>query len=96
MVQELKQVNGTTAVCGQGKVLWPIEDVNGVRRSIITDAYYVPDAGIRLFSPQDYICKNKTAMLICNCDGIRFTLKCGTVLRFPFNKSNNLPFMLTE
>jgi hypothetical protein len=28
--------------------------------------------------------------------GIRFTLSCGTVLRFPFNPSNNLPFMLTE
>jgi hypothetical protein len=95
-LQELKQVNGTTAVCGQGTVLWPIEDVDGVRRSITTDAYYVPDAGIRLFSPQDYIRKNKTAKLVCNCDGICFTLKCGTVLRFPFNKSNNLPFMLTQ
>jgi hypothetical protein len=95
-LQELKQVNGTTAVCGQGTVLWPIEDVDGVRRSITTDAYYVPDAGIRLFSPQDYIRKNKTAMLVCGCDGILFTLKCGTILRFPFNKSNNLPFMLTQ
>jgi len=95
-LQELKQVNGTTAVCGQGTVVWPIEDVVGVRRSITTDAYYVPDAGIRLFSPQDYIRKNKTAALVCNCDGIRFTLKCGTILRFPFNKSNNLPFMLTQ
>ena len=95
-LQELKQVNGTTAVCGQGTVLWPIEDVNGTRRSIITDAYYVPDAGIRLFSPQDYIRNNKTASLLCNSEGVRFTLKCGTVLKFPFNKSNNLPFMLTE
>jgi hypothetical protein len=95
-LQELKQVNGTTPVCGQGLVLWPIEDVDGVRRSITTDAYYVPDAGIRLFSPQAYIGKNKTSMLICDSNGIRFTLKCGTVLRFPFNNSNNLPFMLTE
>jgi hypothetical protein len=29
-------------------------------------------------------------------NGILFTLKCGTVLNFPFNQSNNLPFMLTE
>jgi hypothetical protein len=95
-LQELKQVNGTTPVCGQGTVLWPIEDVDGIRRSITTDAYYVPDAGIRLFSPQSYIKKDKTAMLLVNSDGILFTLKCGTVLRFPLNKSNNLPFMLTE
>jgi hypothetical protein len=95
-LQELKQVNGTTPVCGQGIVEWPIEDVEGVRRSIITEAYFVPDAGIRLFSPQTYIGKNKTSMLVCDSDGVRFTLKCGTILRFPFNNSNNLPFMLTQ
>jgi hypothetical protein len=52
-LQSLTQVNGTTPVCGQGPVQWPIEDVVGTRRTITTDAYYVPDAGIRLFSPQD-------------------------------------------
>jgi hypothetical protein len=95
-VQELKQVNGTTPVCGQGIVEWPIEDVQGVRRSIITEAYFVPDAGIRLFSPQTYIGKNKTSMHMYDSDGVRFTLKCGTVLRFLFNNSNNLPLMLTQ
>jgi hypothetical protein len=95
-LQELKQVNGTTPVCGQGIVEWPIEDVEGVRRSIVTEAYFVPDAGIRLFSPQIYIGKNKTSMLVCDSDGIQFTLKCGTILRFPFNNSNILPFMLTQ
>jgi hypothetical protein len=29
-------------------------------------------------------------------NGIAFTLKCGTLLRFPFNKGKNLPFMITE
>jgi hypothetical protein len=95
-LQALSQVNGTTPVCGQGPVEWPIEDVDGNRRTITTDAYYVPDAGIRLFSPQVYINKHKSANMQIDHNGIRFTLKCGTVLRFPFNKSNNLPFMLTE
>jgi hypothetical protein len=95
-LQSLTQVNGTTPVCGQGPVEWPIEDVVGTRRTITTDAYYVPDAGIRLFSPQVYIGSNKTANMHINNNGIAFTLKCGTLLRFPFNKGNNLPFMLTE
>ena len=95
-LQELKQVNGSTDVCGQGEVKWDIEDINGIQRSIRTEAYYVPDAGIRLFSPQVYIGKNKTAKLIIDYTGIRFTLKCGTTMQFPFNKSNNLPFMLTK
>ena len=95
-LQSLTQVNGKTPVCGQGLVEWPIEDVNGVCRTITTDAYYVPDAGIRLFSPQVYIGTNKTANLHIDHTGIAFTLKCGTLLHFPFNKGNNLPFMLTE
>jgi hypothetical protein len=95
-LKELKQVNGSTDVCGQGLVNWEIEDVNGIQRRIQTEAYYVPDAGIRLFSPQVYIGKNTTAKLIINHTGILFTLKCGTTMTFPFNKSNNLPFMLTK
>ena len=95
-LKELKQVNGSTDVCGQGLVNWEIEDVNGIQRCIQTEAYYVPDAGIRLFSPQVYIGKNTTANLIINNTGILFTLKCGTIMTFPFNKSNNLPFMLTK
>jgi hypothetical protein len=95
-LQALSQLNGTTPVCGQGLVKWPIEDVDGTRRTITTDAYHVPDAGIRLFSPQVYINKHKTANMKIDHNGILFTLRCGTVLRFPFNKSNNLPFMLTE
>ena len=45
----LKQVNGTTPVASQGGVQWNIEDFYGTRRSIITYAYFVPEAQIRLF-----------------------------------------------
>jgi hypothetical protein len=85
-----------TPVCGQGLVEWPIEDLNGTCRTITTEAYYVPDAGIRLFSPQVYIGTNKTANMHVGNNGIAFTLKCGTLLHFPFIKGNNLPLMLTE
>jgi hypothetical protein len=85
-----------TPVCGQGLVKWPIEDVNGTRRTITTEAYYVPDAGIRLLSPQVYIGANKTANMHIDHNGIASTLKCGTLMRFPINKGNILPFILTE
>jgi len=42
-------------VCGKGEVFWDIEDFYGTCRSVITDAYFVPSATIRLFSPQVYI-----------------------------------------
>ena len=92
----LKQVNGTTPVCGEGKVCWKIEDFNGTRRSITTQAYYVPSATIRLFSPQVYIGNNKTSCMVLDNSGLQLTLVCGTILYFPINKSNNLPFMLTQ
>ena len=92
----LKQVNGTTPVAGQGNVQWNVEDFYGTRRSIITEAYFVPDAQIRLFSPQVYISTHPTAKLSLNSKGIDLTLKCGTVLHFPISKGNNLPFMLTQ
>ena len=66
------------------------------RRSIITEAYFVPDAQIRLFSPQVYISTHPTSKQNFNSNGIDLTLKCGTVLHFPICKGNNLPFMLTQ
>jgi hypothetical protein len=41
-----------TKVSGQGPIEWDIEDVNGVYKKLRTTSYYVPEATIRLFSPQ--------------------------------------------
>ena len=45
-LQSLKQVNGTTPVCGEGNVVWNIEDFYGTRRSVTTASYFVPSATI--------------------------------------------------
>ena len=34
--------------------------------------------------------------MVLDNSGLELTLTCGTVLQFPINKSNNLPFMLTQ
>ena len=91
----LNQLSGKTSVIGQGLVTWTIEDMCGVRRKIQTKAYYVPQASIRLFSPQVYIGDHETASLLLDHTGVKFTLKCGTKLTFPLNVHSNLPFMLT-
>ena len=75
---------------------WNIEDFEGTRRCIRTKAYYVPEASVRLFSPQVYIGNDDTAKLVLDKNGTHFTLTDGTVLHFPVGKGNNLPFMLTE
>ena len=87
---------GTTPVYGEGEVLWDIEDFYETRRSVITDAYFVPSATIRLFSPQVYIGTNSTTNMTLDRSGLQLTLKCGTILDFPISLSNNLPLMLTQ
>ena len=49
----MEGLNGqTTTVQGSGKMEWDIEDQLGVRDTVVTNACHVPQADIRLFSPQ--------------------------------------------
>ena len=61
--QSLKQVNGTTPVCGEGNIVWNIEDFYETRRYVTTASYFVPIATIYLFLPQGYIGTNDTAKI---------------------------------
>lgn len=94
-VDGLNQLSGRTPVVGEGQITWQIEDVAGTKHSIGTYAYYVPSASIRLFSPQIYINEAGKGKLVLARSGVTFTLKCGTILKFPLNRQSNLPFMLT-
>jgi hypothetical protein len=85
-----------TKVTGQGPIEWDIEDVNGIFKKLRTTSYYVPEATIRLFSPQAYFKDNPTGSLTLNIDGIILHMPCGTNLKFPIQPGSNLPIMLTR
>jgi hypothetical protein len=85
-----------TKVSGQGHIEWEIEDVNGVLKKLRTISYYVPEATIRLFSPQAYFKANPKGSLTLNIDGIFLHMPCGTSLKFPIQPRSNLPIMLTR
>jgi hypothetical protein len=85
-----------TKVTGQGPIEWEIEDVNGITKKLATTSYYVPEATIRLFSPQAYFKSNPTAHLTLNVDGLAIHMPCGTILNFPVQPGSNLPIMLTR
>jgi hypothetical protein len=97
-VHVLNNISGTTAVVGHGTIEWNIQDANGVVNPIQTSAYYVPQATIRLFSPQVYIKEDKsnTSEMTLKNNGVHLVLSCGTSLFFPINCGSNLPIMLTE
>jgi hypothetical protein len=93
--KELNGLNAPIHAVGEGEVDWKIQDVFATVRSIRTTVYYVPEASVRLFSPQIYFLKWKHGSYNMDHAGIRLTLKDGTSLTFPYNSGSSLPLMLT-
>jgi len=85
---KMEGLNGQcTEVVGAGTAEWDIEDINGNRDTIQTNAYFVPKANIRLFSPQVYIHEQHkhnhlNCNLLLNQQGIHLTLDNGNILTF--------------
>jgi len=63
---------------------------------IKTEAYYVPDTAIRLFSPQNYFQEQQAGELWCNARQTILTLADGSKLEFLYNPGSNLPLMLPD
>ena len=93
------KVNGlssSTTVAGIGTVQWLIRDALGIVRQIKTEAYYVPEASIRLFSPQKYLMEQQKGHLFADKDVVSIEIEDGTRLRFPYQRGSCLPIMLTN
>jgi len=95
-ISDLQGLSASTAVIGIGTVRWTIRDVFGSVRTIETEAYYVPSAAIRLFSPQKYFQEQQAGSLWCDAKRSVLTLADGSALEFPYNSGSNLPLMLPD
>jgi hypothetical protein len=73
--KELNGLNAPINVVGEGEVDWKIQDVFGTVRSIKTTAYYVPEASVRLFSPQISFLKWKHGSYLMDHAGTKLTQK---------------------
>ena len=89
-------LNSETQVSGTGIVEWVIQDAMGEVRTIKVEAYYVPEATIRLFSPQQYFKEHQAGHLIATHKDVTLMLPEGVPLYFPYQDDNNLPMMLTN
>ena len=81
----LTGLTDSTPVVGRGRVEWSIVDVFGVVRTIRTNAYFVPTANIRLFSPQAYFQEHDAGRCVMTASNTTLTLADGTDLVFPYN-----------
>ena len=93
-INKLRGLSNTTKVLGVGTVEWTIRDIFGAVRTLKTEAYYVPEANIRLFSPQTYFHEQQKGQLVMNHNSTMLSLADGSTLVFPYNSQNNLPLML--
>ena len=90
-------INSSSKVQGAGIVRWKVTDQNDVTSVIETAAYYIPDATIRLYSPQYHFRENCGGSLKMDNVGLHLTLphnRRKPALSFPYNSINNLPMML--
>jgi hypothetical protein len=88
-------IGSDSQVEGFGTVRWKIIDENGTIQSIETEAYYVPTAHIRLYSPQSHFKECNDGSL--HITGTSCTLQLPQqkqAMSFPFNHFNNLPLMI--
>jgi Reverse transcriptase (RNA-dependent DNA polymerase) len=93
-ISALHGLKGQVDVVGSGLVQWTIVDLFGTVRTIQTMAHFVPEAKIRLFSPQVYFQENNGGYCELTKDKIKLTLPEGTELEFPYNAGSNIPLML--
>jgi hypothetical protein len=97
-VKELTGIADAVKVEGIGMVEWPVEDIYGRCKMIRTNAYYVPKADIRLFSPQSYLQEHpgESGQCVVTACHVALTTPDGIELVFPYNQRSNIPFMLLE
>jgi hypothetical protein len=93
--KELNGLNSSITTVGVGTVEWKVQDLFGAVCSVKIDAYYVPDAGVRLFSPQVYFQKHSHGSYTVDHENKILELIVGITLHFPYQDGSNLPLMLT-
>ena len=88
-------IGAVSKVQGVGTVRWQIYDLNNHKHTIETRALYMPEAGIRLYSPQTHFQENTDGTMHITHDKVRLQFpNTSSPLIFPFQQGNNLPLML--
>jgi hypothetical protein len=88
-------IGAKSEIRGVGIVRWKIIDQHGKVAVIETEAYYVPSAHIRLYSPQSHFARHKQGQMTLNWEETTLTLpNSSKKLSFPYDQYNALPLMI--
>jgi hypothetical protein len=88
-------IGAQSEIGGVGIVRWKIIDQHGKVDIIETEAYYVPSAHIRLYSPQSHFVRHKKGNMTLNWEETTLKLpNSSQSLSFPYDQYNALPLMI--
>ena len=93
-VDELYGPSDSVAVKGSGWVEWKVRDSTGQIALVRTRAYFVPEANVRLLSPQVYFGMAGAGNCSFDSENVAINAPNGAELNFEFEKTSKLPFML--
>ena len=88
---EVRGLNSTTKIHGIGVAELCMRDAFGQDAIVRTKAYHIPDAEVRLFSPQTYFQEVDGGSYLVTKDRTTLTLLDGSEYTFPYFVGNNLP-----
>jgi hypothetical protein len=89
----IQGISTVTKIAGVGTVHWTFKDVLGTIKIIEIRAYYIPDAGVRLFSPQVYSQEQQAGSYLMTSTNTVFTTADGCVLTLGYQLGSNLPMV---
>lgn len=97
MSSKITGIGSQSTVVGVGTVCWTIIDQNQKIVTIETEAYHVPSAKIRLYSPQHDFCSKKSGYLLVDSNQVKLRLPHQqTTVSFPIHSFSSLPLMLLD
>jgi Reverse transcriptase (RNA-dependent DNA polymerase) len=94
----IKGLTSTTKIAGYGRVRWMLKDCFGDQVIVETDALYIPEAEVRLFSPQTWFQEQRAGQLLVTWQAT-YLDPPGTTnqrLTFPYFHANNLPMAFDD
>jgi hypothetical protein len=90
-INMLQGLQGGASVVGEGMVKWNIQDARGLSRKVRTKAYYVPQATMRLLSPQSLFQEKGLGWMKTTKTGLEMSVNNHHVMEFTYHKGYNLP-----
>ena len=97
-ISAINNLTGSTKIEHCGRVRWTVNNKNGFPVSIETTAIYLPNAEVRLFSPQTYFKENKRGMFYMDGESTFFEtgVPSGGIVEIPYNGNSNLPMVIED